>query len=188
MIEVPGESMKHFWLFLVMLILMGVPLTDVTAQTGSDGKEPIHITSDRFDAYTEKKMAVFSGKVVVVKGDTIITADEFRLYYKEGVSLGKGSDSPANAGLSPRSGDIEKIEAVGNVTIRQQKKVVTGEKAVLLNDEERVIITGNPVMKEGDNEITGDTIIFFMKENKGIVKSSPNQRVTATIYPEEKKD
>lgn len=169
-----------------MLMLLGVPVTALPVDTTSDGKGTVHITSDRFDAFTEKKMAVFSGNVVVEKGDTIINADEFRLYYKEGTTTGEAADNPAKAGLSPRSGDIEKIEAAGNVTIRQQGKVITGEKAVLLNDQEQVVITGNPVMKDGENEITGDTIIFFMKENKGIVKSSPNQRVTATIYPEEK--
>jgi len=42
-------------------------------------------------------------------------------------------------------------------------------------------------MKEGNNIIKGDRIIFFLKENRGVVESSSTKRVTATIYPEEKK-
>lgn len=178
--------MKRFFVVLV-IIIVGIPLVQVSAQPASDeDNKPIHITSDRFDAYTEQRMAVFSGNVVVTQGDTTINSDEFRLYYKKEVEGGRKSNQFMRPG-GAQSGDIEKIEAKGNVTIKQQEKIVTGGLAVFYNDEQKVIVTENPVMKDGDNVIRGDTIIFFMAENKGMVKGSPNQRVTATIYPEEKK-
>ena len=178
--------MKRFIVLLVILAVIGIPLTQPLAEIASDGNKPIHIMSDRFDAYTEKKLAVFSGNVVVKQGDTTINADEFRLYYKKG-SAGEKKTGQFMSPGSVQSGNIEKIEAKGNVTIKQKEKTVTGGLAVFFNDEQKIIITENPVMKDGENEIRGDTIIFFMAENKGIVKSSQNQRVTATIYPEEKK-
>lgn len=178
--------MKRFFVLLFIVAVIGIPLTRALAEIASDGNKPIHIMSDRFDAYTEKKLAVFSGNVVVTQGDTTINADEFRLYYKKGPAGGKKAGQFMSPG-SVQSGNIEKIEAKGNVTIKQKEKTVKGGLAVFFNDEQKIIITENPVMKDGENEIRGDTIIFFMAENKGIVKSSQNQRVTATIYPEEKK-
>lgn len=178
--------MKRIFILLVIITLVSIPLVQAPAGTTSGGNNPIHITSDRFDAYTEKRIAVFSGNVVVTKGDMTITTDEFCLYYKKGVTGGAKTNHFMSPGVA-QSGDIEKIEAKGNVTIKQQEKIVTGGNAVFFNDEQKIIITENPVMKDGENEITGDTIIFYMAENKGIVKSSSNQRVTATIYPEEKK-
>lgn len=187
MIEKPTYGMKRIFVLLVIITLVGgASLRQAPAQNASDESKPIHITSDRFDAYAEKRKAVFSGNVVVIQGDTTINSDEFCLYYKKGMTGGKKTKQFMSPGAE-QSGNIEKIEAKGNVTIKQKEKIVTGGQAVFFNDEQKIIVTGNPVMKDGENEIRGDTIIFFMAENKGVVKSSANQRVTATIYPEEKK-
>lgn len=162
------------------------PFTAATAEVISEGGNPIHIVSDRFDVYADKQMAVFSGNVVVTQEDTTINADEFRLYYKKEDGQKKENKQIMTTGVTQAS-DIEKIEAKGHVVITQREKMVKGEQAVFLNEEQKIVVTGNPVMKDGDNEIRGDRIIFFTAENRGVVESSSRQRVTATIYPEEKK-
>jgi lipopolysaccharide export system protein LptA len=58
---------------------------------------------------------------------------------------------------------------------------------VFYSDEQRIVVTGNPVMREGSNVITGDRVVVLLNENRGVVESSAGKRVTATIYPDESK-
>ena len=83
------------------------------------------------------------------------------------------------------SGEIDRIEAEGNVRIEQVNRVVTGDGAIFYNGDQKIIIRGNAEMKEAENVVAGDTITFFLKENRGIVESSGNGRVRATIYSDE---
>ncbi|MBN2515309.1 MAG: lipopolysaccharide transport periplasmic protein LptA [Deltaproteobacteria bacterium] len=173
-----------FWVLTLLIIL--IPYTAPIAEGLSDSNKPIHIVSDRLDVHSDNRVAIFSGNVVVTQEDTVINSDKFCLHYKNRGNKTRENYPAINPGVAS-VGDLEKIEAEGNVIIRQKGKVVTGAYAVFYNEEQKVVVTGNPVMKEGDNVIEGDKVIFFLKENKGIVESSSSKRVTATIYPEEKK-
>ena len=177
--------MKKIYSIILLAALMIAPFANGIAVVISDSDKPIQIVSDRFDIYPDKRVAVFSGNVVVTQEDTVINSDEFFLHYKkEGIKT-KQNDKNVNTGIA--TGDIEKIEAKGNVIIKQKEKVVTGDNAFFYNGEQKIVVTGNPIMKEGNNIIKGDRVIFFLKENRGVVESSSTKRVTATIYPEEKK-
>ncbi len=141
---------------------------------------PIEITSDRLDAYNEKKMVVFSGNVVATQEDKTIYADTLNIIYKK-----EPGKTKAQAGKKPETagGELDRIEAAGNVRIVQQNRLVTGEKAVYLQNEQKIIVTGNPVLKEGENVIRGERVVVLLDENKGIVESSKQKRVTAVINP-----
>jgi len=177
--------MRKIYSIILLTALIIMPFASGMAVVISDSDKPTQIVSDRFDVYPDKRVAVFSGNVVVTQEDAVINSDEFFLHYKNKGMKTKQNDENVNTGTA--TGDIEKIEARGNVIIKQKEKVVTGDSAFFYNDEQKVVVTGNPVMKEGNNIIKGDRIIFFLKENRGVVESSSTKRVTATIYPEEKK-
>jgi lipopolysaccharide export system protein LptA len=142
---------------------------------------PIQIVSDRLEAFNEQKMAVFSGNVVATEGDRIIKSDQLFLYYKKDEAKTKRAVK-ANA----ETGDLDRIEAKGNVRITQGTRIITGEKAVYLNDDQKIIVTGNPAMKDGNNTIKGDKVIFLLQENRGVVESMGGGRVSAVFYPEDK--
>ena len=178
--------MKKTCSIILFVALIIIPLATGMAVVISDSDKPVQIESDRFDVYPDKKVAVFSGNVVVTQEDAVINSDEFFLHYKKEGMKTKQNDENVNMGIG-NTGDIKEIEAKGNVTIKQKEKIVTGDSAFFYNDEQKVIVTGNPVMKEGNNTIQGNKVIFFLKENRGVVESSSTKRVTATIYPEEKK-
>jgi lipopolysaccharide export system protein LptA len=42
-------------------------------------------------------------------------------------------------------------------------------------------------MREGKNVVKGERIVVYLDEDRGVVEGSQNKRVTATIYPNEKK-
>ncbi len=174
---------------LIVTIWTLVSLPAVCAEKKADRAEslkgggPIEIVSDRLDAYNEEKLVVFSGNVVATQKDKVIRANQLFVYYKK-----KKDDKAAkNPATDTEAGDLDKIEAKGNVRITQGKRIVTGEDGVFYNDEQKIVMTGNPVMTEGNNVIRGDKIIVLLDEDRGVVESSKEKRVTAIIYPEEAK-
>ena len=182
--------MKRKILLISLAVLVIVSFSQISVRGGEQEKEtknkksePIHIVSDRLDAYNDRGLVVFSGNVVATQEDKIMKSDNLFLYYKkrEGESKKIGSKNIIKAG------ELEKVEAKGNVRITQGERVVTGEKAIFYNDEQKIVVTGNPVMQEEKNIIKGEKIVVLLEENRGIVESTPGSRVTATIYPQETK-
>jgi lipopolysaccharide export system protein LptA len=154
---------------------------NIKKRTKAEVTEPIQIISDRLDVYSDKMIVVFSGNAVARQGDRTIKSDKILLYYKK-----KPTDEKEGGSLKITSGDLERIEASGHVTIRQSERIVKGEEAIFYQDEQKIIITGNAVMTEGKNVIHGDKIVVLLRENRGFVESVEDKRVTATIYPGEK--
>jgi len=163
-------------IFLILAFAVMLPLASVMGVCG--GENPIQITSDRLDAYDDKRLVLFSGNVVAVRNDAVINSDELYLYYDK-----KSNGGNAISGITEGAGKIEKIELKGNVTIKRGERTVTGDMAVFYNADQKIIMTGNAVMMEGENVIRGDRITVFLTENRGVVDGSSGERVTATIYP-----
>jgi lipopolysaccharide export system protein LptA len=149
-----------------------------------DKNQPIQIQSDRLEAYQEKKMVVFSGHAIATQGDKTITADRLLIYYKN-AAAGTENKNAADMGAT---GDLEKLEAQGSVVITQTNRVVTGNQAVFYQETQKIVMTGNAVMREGNNIIKGERIVVFLAEDRGVIEGSETKRVTATIYPNEKKE
>ena len=70
------------------------------------------------------------------------------------------------------TGDLEKIEAKGNVSLTQGERIATGDEAIYFRDSGKVIMTGNAILSEGKNSIKGDRVIVFLNENRGVVESN----------------
>lgn len=149
-----------------------------------DRNTPIQIASDRMDAYNEKGVVVFDGNAVATQGDRTIRAETLTLYYKKKAESG---EQAADADIR-KTGDLDKIDAKGNVRITQGERVVTGNEAIYLQDAQKIIIKGNAVLSEGKNVIRGEQVVVFLNENRGVVESHPGQRVNATIFPSGKKE
>ena len=146
----------------------------------ADTKQPIHIVSDRMDAYNEERVVVFYGNAVATQGARTIRADRLTLYYKQDTNTAGGS----TAGIES-TGNLEKVVATGKVSITEGDRTATGEEAVFLQDTQKITVTGNAVLREGTNVVRGDRVVVFLDENRGVVESLENRRVTATIYPKE---
>ncbi|MDI6776882.1 MAG: LptA/OstA family protein [Syntrophales bacterium] len=184
--------MKHRVLLLIFLIiLITSPFSHLYAEkAGGENKpkteenQPIQIISDRLEAYNEKRMVVFSGNAVATRGDMIIKSDRLLLYYRKGLA----DSEKVGAREIGKGRDLEKIEAKGNVTIVQGERIAKGDDAVFYQDTQKIVMTGSTVLQEGRNIMRGGKIVIFLDENRGTIESTENKRVTATIYPVEKKE
>ncbi|MDP2838868.1 MAG: lipopolysaccharide transport periplasmic protein LptA [Syntrophales bacterium] len=179
------KSIFRIILCIGLLTTILYPSGDARCETkqkpGIEKDQPIQIVSDRMDAYNEKRMVVFSGNAVATQGARTIRAERLTLYYRDDQK--KTGWSSVGGG----TGNLERMEAKGHVTITEGERVVTGEEAVFEQDAQKITMTGNAVLREGDNIVQGDRIVVFLNENRGVVEGAESRRVKATIYPGETK-
>jgi lipopolysaccharide export system protein LptA len=175
-------------ILVLMVILMCLVLVSgivhAEKKLDMDKNQPIHIQSDRLDAYQEKRVVIFSGNAIATQGDRTIQADQLHVYYKDSPDGAEKKDAK-NVGAA---GDLERLEAHGRVNITETNRIVTGDHAVFYQDLQKIEMTGNAMMREGKNMIKGGKITVYLKEDRGVVESSESKRVTATIYPNENKE
>jgi lipopolysaccharide export system protein LptA len=174
-----------FCALFILLISSTLQAKDNPAKTNKiNSQEPIEIVSDRMDAFNEKKLVIFSGNAVATQGDKEIKSDRLLLYYKKET----GKKDKVGAKEVEGTGDLEKIEAKGNVIVTQKERIATGDEAVYFQDSGQIIMTGNAMLRDGKNLIKGDKVIVFVNEDRGVVESDPKKRVKAVIYPQEKNE
>lgn len=158
---------------LVFMLLASVALAapaDKSSRKDRSGL-PITIKSNELTADNKGKTAVFTGKVVAKQGDISIFADKITVNYAD------------------KKGDVEKIEASGNVRIVQQNKTGTAAQAVYDSRDGRITLTGNPKVMQGGDSISGKTITYYVDDDKSVVSGGddPKSRVEAVINPPSRK-
>jgi len=178
---------------LAVLFYLVMANNILCAQDISDKKnlinknEPVEITSDRMEAFNEKKMVIFSGNATAKQGDITLKADQLLLYNKN--ELGKNDKIDAKE--ISTSGELDKIEAKGNVIITQKERMATGNEASYQQDTGQIILTGNAILREGKSTVTGCKVIVYTNEDRGaVVPCTPGkgERVKAVIYPQQNKE
>jgi len=147
-------------------------------------KEPIQITSDVLEYMNDQRLVVFSGNAVAIQGDIVIRSDKLMLYYKNAGDDEKSQQTKD----AEKTGDLERIEAKGRVSVTRGSRVATGDEAVYDQGAEKIVMTGNAIMREGKNVVRGHKITLLINEDRGIVEAQERKRVTAIIYPKEKSD
>jgi lipopolysaccharide export system protein LptA len=126
---------------------------------------PITIKSDRLTADNKGKTAVFTGKVVAKQGDVTIFADKITINYGD------------------QKGEVEKVEADGNVRIIQDNSIGVASHAVFDSRAGRMTLTGNPRVTQGKDTLTGEIITYFVDEDRSVVTGG----AIVTIQPPARK-
>jgi lipopolysaccharide export system protein LptA len=132
---------------------------------------PITVKSNEMNADNKARTATFLGKVVAKQGDLTIFSDKLVVNYAE------------------KSGDVDKVEAYGNVRIVQLNKTGFSDQAVYETGAGRIVLTGSPRVVQGGDSITGKVITYFVDDDKSDVSSAgdPKARVEAIINPPARK-
>jgi lipopolysaccharide export system protein LptA len=179
-------------IYLIVIYIIFTLSAGVWAQVGPNQKnmlhknEPIEIVSDKMEAFQENRLVVFSGNAVATQGDIKMKTDRLSIYYK------KSEDKKEKVGQQEMAGtgDLDRIEATGNVIITQKDMVATGKDAIYYQETAQFVLTGKPVLHQGKNVVKGCRVIFYSNESKGRVEPCAEEnsgRVTATIQPQKKK-
>jgi lipopolysaccharide export system protein LptA len=129
--------------------------------------QPVQINALTLEVREKKKMAIYSGNVVLVQGDTTMRCKTLTIYYdadQKGGGPPVKSSTPTPAGTE----QIRRIEAVGSVVVTQKGQTATGEKAIYDISDDTVRLfpapgAGNMVtVTQGPNIVRGPRLIVHL--------------------------
>ena len=166
------KTYSHSVIVLVIMWLLFSGLSHGQAATPKDA--PVHIISDRLEAYQQQQRVIFIGNVVAKQGELTIRGDRMTIFYLE-----EKNPQPNEEGLA---GKVDRIEVDGGVHISQKEIVATGEHVVYFSEENKIVLTGKPRVERGKDSIQGEKITLFLDTDKSVVEGGPSGPVEATIY------
>ena len=167
--------------FLLWGSFVSAPLAAVGSTTPS--ADSVVITSQSLVFKNQENIAVFDGKVVMIKAGFIMHADHMVAYFAGTSSADSATTkkptksvaatqraSPELPTLGSRA--VSLIEATGNVIMEQGNKKAKSKKAVYSQHDEKLVLTGEPEAWEQGYHVTGTKMTMFLKEDRSIVETS----------------
>jgi lipopolysaccharide export system protein LptA len=118
----------------------------------------------------DQRISVFSGNVIVRRGDTVLTAKTIRIY------------SDLNDSR-PRNEAFSRIEATGNVEVKSGDQTVTGSTVVVDMGKQTITMSGTVVLKQGANVITGDRLVVDLATGKARVEQAAGKPIRGVFTP-----
>lgn len=148
---------------------------------------------DDVEYWPDRRMAVARGDAVVVTNDgRRVTADTLVAYIQPAAA------PPAANGPAPPpkpaggtnatdpladSGQVKRVEAFGNVTVRTATDTVTGDRGVYVPATGIALVLGNVRITRGQNQLNGARGVVDMKTGQAELLSAPGERVQGLVVP-----
>jgi lipopolysaccharide export system protein LptA len=152
-----------------------------SAQIANDSSAPVDISADQQENINSQCRTIFSGNVEMLQDKSRLRASVVNAYSKR---------KPGAQSASTACGDIDHIEADGDVYFVNQQQTVRGDHAVYTYGNDTIVITGNVIVLRGQDVARGDRMTVNTKTNDVKLESSAKgrgkQRVRAVFYPEDK--
>jgi len=160
---------------------------------------------DTMEYWPQKHMAVARGNAVVITKDSRrIAADVLVAYTTDSsaqtpAGAAKPPPKPAAPATSPtgaatparaasgddlaQSGKLEKVDAIGHVSVRTPTDTATGERAVYVPDTGIARLAGNVRITRGQNQLDGQEAEVNMKTGIARLLRGETERVTGLVVP-----
>ena len=148
-------------LILLTMVLAGFTLSPATAQLTADSNEPIDITGD--SAEFQDNVAVWTGNVRIVQGESILTADRLE------------------ANLSDE-GEFQSITALGSVRYSNGSEAITGERADYDETSRSITISENVIVTQGKQVMSAGAVTYWIDSGRVKFAPAPGKRVRGIFY------
>jgi lipopolysaccharide export system protein LptA len=169
----------------------------VMVMTGRDLKlttpKDIITAKDDLEYWPQKHMAVARGDAVVVTTDAKrVAADTLVAYTTPNPSSGSSTAvaaRPASPATKPSEdplasgGQLQRVEAFGNVSIRTPTDTVTGDRGVYVPDTGMARLAGNVRITRGQNQLNGAEADINMKTGIATLVAQKAGRVHGLVVP-----
>lgn len=151
---------------LPLILISGL----ATAQSASiafgtikaDPSLPVEVTADALEVNQTDGSAEFKGSVLVIQGVMRLSADAVRVTYK------------------PEQKGIERLEAIGSVTLVNGPDAAEAERAEYTIDSGTVVMTGNVLLSQGNSTLASNRMVVNL--NDGTAQMSG--RVKTILNPD----
>jgi lipopolysaccharide export system protein LptA len=150
--------------------------------------KPIKINSATLEVRDKDKVATFAGDVHLVQGDTTLLSKTLVVFYDDDPAS-KPAKPPAGAtqAAGQQSQQIKRVEAKGDVIVKQKDQTATGDNGIFDMRANTVTLLGNVVISQGPNIIKGDKLTVDMTTGVSLVEApkcaKPPCRVQALLTP-----
>ncbi len=151
---------------------MNSPLGDLT----KDNDEPIDIEADQLEIKQKENLAIFSGKVNVIKGKFRLQSARLVVKYQQTGKTGEGKR------------EISQLDATGGVIVTSETQSATGDWASMDMKKNIIIMGDNVVISQGNNVIRGSKVLVDLNTgySRIISGNNSNGRVRAIFKPKKK--
>lgn len=165
----------------------GAAMAQTPAASGSNSSAPVDISADEQEVINSQCKTIFRGAVEVLQDKARMRAATMTVYNRR-KTPGKTSSPTGNNDC----GDVDRVEADGNVFYVTPEQTVRGDHAVYTYDNDTIIVTGDVVAVQGQDVARGDRMTIKTKTNDVKMESNATgrgkTRVRAVLYPDQNKD
>ncbi|TCS10459.1 LptA/OstA family protein [Caulobacter sp. BK020] len=171
-----------------LLVGFGSAATAQTpAASGNNSSAPVDISADEQEVINSQCKTIFRGAVEVLQDKARMRAATMTVYNRR-KTPGKTSSPTGNNDC----GDVDRVEADGNVFYVTPEQTVRGDHAVYTYDNDTIVVTGDVVAVQGQDVARGDRMTIKTKTNDVKMESNATgrgkTRVRAVLYPDQNKD
>lgn len=152
---------------ILAAVALGLLTAPAFAQLSTRGG-PIAYSADSLEYFDDARRLVLRGGVEVVQDDATLRAQALTLYFSR-----SGEATPDGLG----AGDIERMEAEGDVFYIRPEQTARGDRAVYEAAQGVVTFTGNVVVASPENVIRGETLTLETSGGRTAIRPAPGQRV-----------
>ncbi len=103
------------------------------------GSSPIAVSADKLGYFKKESRALYEGHAIAKRDAMILTCDEIEAFLDA-------------------NGDIQRIEARGNVYAIDGDREAWGDRAQFINETGVLTVTGKPRGKQGPREVEGEVV------------------------------
>ena len=152
------------------------------AQVANDSSAPVDISADEQEVINSQCRQIFRGNVEMLQDKSRLRASVVNVYNKRkpGAATGQGG-----------CGEVDHVEADGDVFFVTPEQTVRGDHAVYTYANDTVVITGNVIVVRDQDVARGDKMTVNTKTNdvklESNAKGRGKQRVRAVVYPDDSK-
>jgi lipopolysaccharide export system protein LptA len=162
-----------------------VCVTAAQAQISGKGG-PIDISADNFALDNNQKVATYKGKVELLQDQNRLRTDQLNIYFGSAPQNSGGQTAGANPLGGANWGDVDRLEAVGNVYFVTPTQTVRGDKAVYTKATDTLVVTGTVVALQGENVMKGSRLVVRVATGQTTMEGAGETgRVRGVFYPKQ---
>jgi len=169
-------------------ILLGGSAMAQTAAGGNDSSAPVDISANEQEVINSQCKTIFRGAVEVLQDKARMRANVMTVYNRRAKPGKAASASSPNGGND--CGDVDRVEADGEVFYVTPEQSVRGDHAVYDYATDTIVVTGDVVAVRGQDVARGDRMTIKTKTNDVKMESNATgrgkTRVRAVLYPSDK--
>lgn len=161
--------------FFFLCLLFSWTAAEEPTEKDKKDSPPIRIVADRLEVDSEANLADFTGNVKATQGDSVIHANQLKIYYKDNFMAKEKSSSTEQS--------IRKIIAIGNVRINFDNRVAVADQAVYTAEQRILVLTGRNAMVTTDNNtVSGETITIHRDSGQMTVSMNEGSKGQVEVF------